>query len=138
MKDILLYSTLNKMKQIIVILIVGVLVILAGLCIFYHKDNFDITVDPVRFDYQTADKTFECSPPNLPKGGGLIMSSGGPSFEEFEKKYKDSIPKPEGAPYRAVLEKYCAFMYENYHDDFTTKWHTISECEQSEGERLGL
>ena len=127
------------MKQI-VILIVGalILLLLAGLYMYHSKDNFDITVDPVRFDYQTADQTFECSPPNLPKGGGLIMSSGGPSFEEFATKYKESIPKPEGAPDRALLEKYCAFMYENYHDDFTTKWHSISECEQSESERVGL
>ncbi len=108
-------TTIITISSVVLLLVIG---------IFFYRfktmDSFDITVDPVR--YQQLQQTSGC--PGVDKTScGRIETSNGPTYKQFIKAYKGTLNNNNN------MINYCTFMYENFHDDFTERWHSLSECE---------
>jgi hypothetical protein len=105
-------------------IVITCVALLAVIGIFFYikslkkMDFFDITVDPVP-PQQPQQKTSECDKNSC----GLINTSDGPTYKKFIKAYKGTLDNHNN------MINYCTFMYENYHSDFTRKWHSLSDCE---------
>ena len=116
---------------------VAVIIILVILGIFCVKDNFNITVDPLRakkYDYITSN----LSPYPTAKRNGLnTESNNNVNICAFNQKFNKETEFVENENMNAcelTARQYCSVLYSNHQELFTNLYNGLGECEIVETE----
>jgi hypothetical protein len=128
--------TLNTITVVSLAVAGAILLLVFG--IFFVRDNFDITVDPLRakkYEYDTTN----LSPYPVAKRNGLNTESNNDvSICSFNRKFnKDTkfVENENMDPCAVTARQYCSVLYSHHQEMFTNLYSGLGECEKVETER---
>lgn len=122
---------------IISLVVTGIILLLLILRIFFDRDKFDITVDPLRaknYDYVTTN----LAPYPMAKRNGLNTESNNNvdicAFNEKFNKETEFVENENMNACELTARQYCSVLYSNHQELFTNLYSGLGECEISEAE----